>query len=76
MKLGLKRVPPRFYVSTGFGEGHFVFRKIQTGSDGKCFRVCESVDGMQRWEEPIKMPSIEAYGLHRLENGRIVSLGV
>jgi hypothetical protein len=75
MKLGLKRVPPKFYVSTGFGQGHYVFRKLHTEQSGALHRVNESKDSVEQWQEPIKMPSLEAYGLHRLKDGRIVPTG-
>ena len=75
LKLGQKRVPPKFYVNDGFGQGHYVFRKLHTENCGAVHRVNMSKDQIDQWQEPIKMPSLEAYGLHRLKDGRIVSTG-
>jgi len=70
-ELGLKRVPKKFWVNTGFGTGHYVYRAPVTQSDGSLVRVCEDKYG-EMWEVPLKQPSLNDMGLKRNEYGKIV----
>jgi hypothetical protein len=72
LKLGLKRPTPKIYVNTGFGTGHYMFRKIFTDNDGNCFRLCESKDGLETWRVPVKTLSLNDMGLHRDEKTGVI----
>jgi hypothetical protein len=72
-KLSQKRLPIRIWVNTGFGGGHYKYIKpIQIGN--QVLNICESRDGMQQWNEPLILPTLEKMGLKRLPNGRIINL--
>ncbi len=76
MKLGLKRVPPKIWVSEGFAKGHYKFRRLQDNPDGvKTFHRCETRQGSKIWSETEVQPSLEKMGLQRDEkSGKIVPL--
>lgn len=72
MKLGLKKPKRKFWVSTGIGTGYYMFRHTITRSDGSTARLCESKDGIERWELPVKTLSLSDMGLQRTKSGRVI----
>ena len=71
-ELGLKRVPRKFWVNQGFGNGYYCFRNPVQLESGEVVRFCESKDGSEIWPEPLISPTLEKMGLKRNEFGKIV----
>ncbi len=71
-ELGLRRVPRKFYVNEGFGNGHYVFRNPVQLETGEVVRFCESKDGSNLWHEPLLSPTLAKMGLERTKFGKIV----
>jgi hypothetical protein len=72
LKEGFKRPSKKFWVNTGFGTGHYMYRSTLTLNDGSTARLCESKDGIEQWEHPVKTLTLDKFGLRRNEYGRIV----
>jgi hypothetical protein len=69
--LGMRRVPQKFYVNEGFGNGHYCYRTPVTLESGEVVRFCESKDGLELWNEPLKSPTLANMGLQRDKFGKI-----
>lgn len=69
--LGLRRVPQKFYVNEGFGNGHYCFRAPVQLPTGEVVRFRESKDGSELWHEPLRSPTLEKMGLQRDKFGKI-----
>lgn len=69
--LGLRKPSKKFYVNTGFGNGHYVYRNPVQLPSGALVRFCESKDGSKLWNEPLQQPSLEKMGLQRDKFGKI-----
>jgi len=72
LKLAQRRVKPKVYVNLGFGVGYYKFRKPVQKATCEVVSVCETPNGLYRWDETVPDPTLKRMGLVRLKNGKIV----